>query len=48
MKSGRLGLNGKPAVNGKDTVLAGLQLAMQARQVEKIPAADTFFYTGLK
>jgi hypothetical protein len=29
-------------------VLAALQLAMQAKQVEKVPAADTFFYTGLK
>lgn len=48
LKSGRLGLNVQPAVNGKDTVLAALQLAMQARQVEKVPAADTFFYTGLK
>ena len=48
LKSGRLGLNVQPAVNGKDTVLAALQLAMQAKQVEKVPAADTFFYTGLK
>jgi len=48
LKSGRLGLNVQPAVNGKDTILAALQLAMQAKQVEKVPAADTFFYTGLK
>jgi NitT/TauT family transport system substrate-binding protein len=48
LKSGRLGLNVQPAVSGKDTVLAALQLAMQAKQVEKVPAADTFFYTGLK
>jgi ABC-type nitrate/sulfonate/bicarbonate transport system substrate-binding protein len=48
LKSGRLGLNVQPAINGKDTVLAALQLAMQARQVEKVPAADTFFYSGLK
>ncbi len=46
--SGRLGLNVQPAVNGKDTVLAALQLAMQARQVEKVPAAAAFFYSGLK
>jgi len=25
-----------------------LQLAMHAKQVEKVPAADSFFYTGLK
>jgi len=48
LKSGRLGLNVQPAVAGKDTILAALQLAMQAKQVEKVPAADTFFYTGLK
>ena len=48
LKSGRLGLNVQPAVSGKDTILAALQLAMQAKQVEKVPAADTFFYTGLK
>ena len=48
LKSGRLGLHVQPAVNGKDTVLAALQLALQAKQVEKVPAADTFFYTGLK
>ena len=48
IKSGRLGLNVQPAVSGKDTVLAALQLAMQAKQVEKVPAADTFFYTGLR
>ena len=48
LKSGRLGLNVQPAVNGKDTVLAALQLAVQAKQVEKVPPADTFFYTGLK
>jgi len=48
LKSGRLGLNVQPAVNGKDTILAALQLAMQAKQVEKVPAADAFFYTGLK
>ena len=33
----------QPAVSGKDTVLAALQLAVQAKQVEKVPAADTFF-----
>ena len=48
LKSGRLGLNVQPAVNGKDTVLAALQLAMHAKQVEKVPAAESFFYTGLK
>lgn len=48
LRSGRLGLNVQPAVNGKDAILAALQLAMQARQVEKVPAADAFFYTGLK
>jgi len=41
-------LNVQPAVNGKDTVLAALQLAMHAKQVEKVPAAESFFYTGLK
>jgi ABC-type nitrate/sulfonate/bicarbonate transport system substrate-binding protein len=48
LKSGRLGLRVQPAVNGKDTILAALQLALQAKQVEKVPAADAFFYTGLK
>jgi NitT/TauT family transport system substrate-binding protein len=48
LKSGRLGLHVQPAVNGKDTILAALQLAVQAKQVEKVPAADAFFYTGLK
>lgn len=48
LKSGRLGLHVYPAVEGKDTILAALQLAVQAKQVEKVPAADTFFYTGLK
>ena len=48
LKSGRLGLNVHPAVNRKDTILAALQLAVQAKQVEKVPAADAFFYTGLK
>jgi ABC-type nitrate/sulfonate/bicarbonate transport system substrate-binding protein len=48
LKSGRLGLRVQPAVNDKDTILAALQLAVQAKQVEKVPAADTFFYTGLK
>ena len=48
LKSGRLGLHVQPAVNGKDTVMAALQLAVQAKQVEKVPAADTFFYAGLK
>jgi ABC-type nitrate/sulfonate/bicarbonate transport system substrate-binding protein len=48
LKSGRLGLNVQPAINGKDTVLAALQLAMQAKQVEKVPAAESFFYAGLK
>ena len=48
LRSGRLGLNVQPAVNGKDTVMAALQLALQAKQVEKVPAADTFFYSGLK
>ena len=38
----------QPAVNGKDTIMAALQLAVQTKQVEKVPAADTFFYTGLK
>ena len=48
LKSGRLGLHVQPAVNGKDTVMAALQLAVQAKQVEKVPAADSFFYTGLR
>ena len=48
LKSGRLGLNVQPAISGKDTVLAALQLAMQAKQVEKVPAADSFFYSGLR
>jgi ABC-type nitrate/sulfonate/bicarbonate transport system substrate-binding protein len=48
LKSGRLGLHVQPAVDGKDTILAALQLALQAKQVTKVPAADTFFYTGLK
>lgn len=48
LKSGRLGLRVQPAVNGKDTILAALQMAVQTKQVEKVPAADTFFYTGLK
>jgi ABC-type nitrate/sulfonate/bicarbonate transport system substrate-binding protein len=48
LKSGRLGLRVQPAVNGKDTILAALQLALQTKQVQKVPAADTFFYTGLK
>jgi ABC-type nitrate/sulfonate/bicarbonate transport system substrate-binding protein len=48
LKSGRLGLRVRPALEGKDTILAALQLAVQTKQVEKVPAADTFFYTGLK
>jgi len=48
LKSGRLGLRVQPAVNGRDTILAALQLAVQTKQVEKVPAADAFFYTGLK
>ena len=48
LKSGRLGLRVQPTVNGKDTIMAALQLAVQTKQVEKVPAADTFFYTGLK
>jgi NitT/TauT family transport system substrate-binding protein len=48
LKSGRLGLRVQPAVAGKDTILAALQLAVQTKQVEKVPAADAFFYTGLK
>jgi len=48
LKSGRLGLNVQPAVNTRDTILAALQLAVQAKQVEKVPTADAFFYTGLK
>lgn len=48
LKSGRLGLNVQPAIAGKDTVLAALQLAMQAKQVEKVPSAESFFYPGLR
>ena len=48
LKSGRLGLRVQPAVSGKEAIMAALQLAVQTRQVEKVPAADTFFYTGLK
>jgi NitT/TauT family transport system substrate-binding protein len=48
LKSGRLGLRVQPTVAGKDTIMAALQLAVQTKQVEKVPAADTFFYTGLK
>jgi NitT/TauT family transport system substrate-binding protein len=49
LKSGRLGLRVQPAVNGKDTILAALQLALQTKQVEKVPSAETFFYnTGLR
>lgn len=48
LKSGRLGLRVQPAVNGKDTILAALQLALQAKQVQTVPAADAFFYTGLR
>jgi ABC-type nitrate/sulfonate/bicarbonate transport system substrate-binding protein len=48
LRSGRLGLSVEPAVNGKDTVMAALQLALQAKQVDKVPSADTFFYTGLR
>ena len=48
LKSGRLGLRVQPAVAGKDTILAALQMAVQTKQVERVPAADTFFYTGLK
>lgn len=48
LRSGRLGLRVQPAVHGKDTILAALQMAVQQKQVEKVPAADTFFYTGLK
>jgi ABC-type nitrate/sulfonate/bicarbonate transport system substrate-binding protein len=48
LRSGRLGLRVQPAVSGKDTIMAALQLALQTRQVEKVPAADTFFYTGLR
>ena len=48
LKSGRLGLHVQPAINGRDTVMAALQLAVQAKQVEKVPPADAFFYTGLK
>ena len=48
LRSGRLGLRVQPAVAGKDTILAALQLARETRQVEKVPAAETFFYTGLK
>ena len=48
LRSGRLGLRVQPAVAGKDTILAALQMAVQTKQVEKVPAADTFFYTGLK
>lgn len=48
LRSGRLGLRVQPAVAGKDTILAALQMAVQTKQVEKVPPADTFFYTGLK
>ena len=48
LRSGRIGLRVQPAINGKDTVLAALQLALQTKQVDKVPAADGFFYTGLK
>lgn len=48
LRSGRLGLRVQPAVNGKDTILAALQMAVQTKQVEKVPSAETFFYTGLK
>jgi ABC-type nitrate/sulfonate/bicarbonate transport system substrate-binding protein len=48
LRSGRIGLRVQPALNGKDTVLAALQLALQTKQVDKVPAADGFFYTGLK
>jgi len=48
LRSGRLGLRVQPAVAGKDTILAALQMAVQTKQVERVPAADTFFYTGLK
>ena len=43
LRSGRLGLRVQPAVAGKDTILAALQMAVQTKQVEKVPAADTFF-----
>lgn len=48
LRSGRLGLRVQPAVNDKDTILAALQMAVQLKQVEKVPAAESFFYTGLK
>jgi ABC-type nitrate/sulfonate/bicarbonate transport system substrate-binding protein len=48
LRSGRLGLRVQPAVNGKDTILAALQLALQSKQVTQVPSADSFFYTGLK
>jgi ABC-type nitrate/sulfonate/bicarbonate transport system substrate-binding protein len=48
LKSGRLGLRVQPAVNGKDTILAALQLALESKQVTQVPSADSFFYTGLK
>lgn len=48
LRSGRLGLRVQPAVAGKDTIMAALQLAVETRQVDRVPDADTFFYTGLK
>jgi NitT/TauT family transport system substrate-binding protein len=48
LRSGRLGLRVQPAINGKDAILAALQLAREGKQVEQVPSADTFFYAGLK